>query len=135
MICNLKFRCYYLKNVALDFVLLVLKIYPIQFVISLPLWIKLTMGQLLLFFLRNFSSIFSYVEGVLVSKLQTFFHYYRLTHFGYLANYNIRETFLSIFLICSKMMNCLRSLGPNRSPKKNINKNYQTIFRPYFYFL
>ena len=106
MICSLRFKK--------DFVLLVLKLYPHPS--SFPLWIKLTMGQLLLFFLRNFSSIFSYVGGVLVSKLQTFFHYYRLIHFGYLANYNIRGTFLSIFLICSKMMNCLRSLGPNRSP-------------------
>ena len=35
-------RFCYLKNVALDFVLLVLKLYPIQTVISHPLWIKLT---------------------------------------------------------------------------------------------
>ena len=58
-------RCCYLKNVALDFVLLVLKLYPIQVVISLPLWIKLTMDQLLLFFLCNF---FSYVGGILVAN-------------------------------------------------------------------
>ena len=32
--------------------------YPIHVVISLPLWIKLTMDQLLLFFLCNFSSFF-----------------------------------------------------------------------------
>ena len=61
-------RCCYLKNVALDFVLLVLKLCPIQVVISLPLWIKLTMGQLLLFFLCNFSSFFSYVGGILVTN-------------------------------------------------------------------
>ena len=58
----------YLKNVALDFVLLVLKLCPIQVVISLPLWIKLTMGQLLLFFLCNFSSFFSYVGGIPVTN-------------------------------------------------------------------
>ena len=34
-------------------------LYPIKVVISLPLWIKLTMGQLLLFFLSNFSSFFN----------------------------------------------------------------------------
>ena len=61
-------RCCYLKNVALNFVLLVLKIWLIQVVISLVLWIKLTMGQLLLFFLCNFSSLFSYVGGILVTK-------------------------------------------------------------------
>ena len=58
----------YLKNVALDFVFLVLKLCPIQVVISLPLWIKLTMGQLLLFFLCNFSSFFSYVGGIPVTN-------------------------------------------------------------------
>ena len=58
----------YRKNVALDFVLLVLKLYPIQVVISLPLWIKLTMGKLLLFFLCNFSSFFSYVRGIPVTN-------------------------------------------------------------------
>ena len=58
-----KRRCY-LKNVALDFVFLVLKLCPIQVVISLPLWTKLTMGQLLFFFLCNFSSVFTYVGGI-----------------------------------------------------------------------
>ena len=42
-----KWRCY-LKNVALDFVFSVLKLCPIQVVISPPLWIRLTMGKLLL---------------------------------------------------------------------------------------
>ena len=60
---NSKKGCY-LKSVALAFVLLVLKLSPIQVVISLPLWVNLTMGQLLLFFLCNFSSIFSYVRGI-----------------------------------------------------------------------
>ena len=64
---NSKKSCY-LKNVALDFVLLVLKLCLIQVVISLPLWIKLTMGQLLLFFLCNFSSFFSYVGGIPVTN-------------------------------------------------------------------
>ena len=62
-------RCCYLKNVALDFVLLVLKLCPIQFVISLPLWIKLTMDQSFFVFLFNFSSFFSYVVGILVINL------------------------------------------------------------------
>ena len=49
-------RCSSLKNL-LHLALLVLKLYPIQ-VISLPLWIKLTMGQLLLLFLSNFCYFF-----------------------------------------------------------------------------
>ena len=40
-----------------------------QVVISLPLWMKLSMGQLLLFFLCSFCSIFSYVKGVLIINL------------------------------------------------------------------
>ena len=43
-------RCSYLKNVALDFVLLILNVFPIQVVISLSLRTKLIMGQLLPFF-------------------------------------------------------------------------------------
>ena len=62
-----KWRCY-LKNVALDFVFSVLKLCPIQVVISLPLWIKLAMGHLLLFFLWNFSSFFSFVRGIPVTN-------------------------------------------------------------------
>ena len=61
-------RLCYLKNLALDFVLLVLKLSPIQVVIPLPLWIKLTMDQLLLFFLCNFNSFFSYVGGIPVTN-------------------------------------------------------------------
>ena len=75
MICSLKFKeevilnmpCHG-KDVAPDVVLLVLKLCPIQVVISLSLWIKLTMGQLLLFFLCNFSSFFSYVGGIPVTN-------------------------------------------------------------------
>ena len=62
-------RCSYLKNVALDFVLLVLKLYSNQVVISPPLWMKLTMGQLLIFILCNFSGFICYVEGVPVTNL------------------------------------------------------------------
>ena len=47
---------------------LVLKLCPIQVAISLPLWIKLTMGQLLPFFLCNFSSFFGYVGGIPVTS-------------------------------------------------------------------
>ena len=60
-------RCY-LKNVGLDFVLLVLKLYPTQ-VISLPLWIKLTMDQLLLLFLCKFWRYFNYIRSVIVTNL------------------------------------------------------------------
>ena len=47
-------------------VLLVFKLCPIQVVISIPLWIKLTTDQLLPFFLCNFSSFLSYVGGICV---------------------------------------------------------------------
>ena len=69
------------------------------------------MGQLLLFFLRNFSSIFSYVGGVLVSKLQTFFHYYWLTYFGYSANYNIEEHFCQSFWSVAKLWTASEALA------------------------
>ena len=58
----------YLENVALEFGLLVLKLYPIQVVVSLSVWKKLTMGQLLLLFLSNFCSFFSYIGDVLVTS-------------------------------------------------------------------
>ena len=51
--------------------LLVLKLYPIQVVISLPLWIKLATDQLLLFFLWHLCSFFSYIGGVLVTKVSS----------------------------------------------------------------
>ena len=100
-----------LKNVALDFVLLVLKLYPIQVVISLPLWIKLTMGQLLLFFLWNFSSFFSLRRRC--PRNQTFFTvcYWLIGIFGYSVNNNKRGAFAIHFVICSNLLNCLRSLG------------------------
>ena len=43
--------------------------YTPSIVILLALWIKLTMNHLLLFFLCNFCSFFSYVGGVLVTNL------------------------------------------------------------------
>ena len=69
MICNLKFiKDVFLKIVAWDYVflLLVLKLYPIQVVISFPLWIKLIRGQLLLQMIELCSS--TYLEQ-LVYKL------------------------------------------------------------------
>ena len=48
--------------------LFVLKLCFIHVVISLPLWIKLSLGQLLLFFLCNFSSFFIYVGGIPVTN-------------------------------------------------------------------
>ena len=62
--CFCILKCY----VALDLVLLVLKLYPIQVVVSLPQLIKLTMNQILLLFLCNLCSIFSYFGGVLVTN-------------------------------------------------------------------
>ena len=59
----------FFKNVAWNFVFLVLKLYPIQVVISLPFWIKLTIGQLFLFFCETSAAFLGYVGGVLGSKL------------------------------------------------------------------
>ena len=62
-----KWRCY-LKNVALDFVFgLEAMPHPSCYLTSI-MDIKLTMGQLLLFFLCNFSSFFSYVRGIPVTN-------------------------------------------------------------------
>ena len=101
-------RCSYFKYVALNLLLLVLKLYPIQVVISLPLWIKLTMGQLLLLFLCNFCSFFNYVRGVLVTN---FFSLLFIDIFGNSANYNTGGEFVTIFLICSDLLNWLRGNG------------------------
>ena len=80
--------------------LLVLKLCPIIVIISLPLWIKLTMGQLLIFFLCNFSSFFSYIRGTLVTN-----------HFSLLL---IDRYILAIKQIITRQMHlryCLWSLG------------------------
>ena len=70
MIYNLKFKKdIYLKNVTWDFVLFVSKLYPIQVVVSLPLWIKLTMGQLLHFSCERSAASLAYVEDVLLTNL------------------------------------------------------------------
>ena len=68
MICSLKFKKGVVIFKMLLWMLLVLKLCSIQVIISLPLWIKLTMGQLLLFFLCNFSSFFNYIGGILVTN-------------------------------------------------------------------
>ena len=96
IICSLLFkiqkRCSYLENFALDFVLLVLKLYPMQVVISLPLWTKLTVIQLLLLFLCNFCSFQLRWSCPSKQLPPTFFHC-----FSYLGNYNTRRVFVIIF--------------------------------------
>ena len=87
---------------------LVLKLCPIQVVISLPLWIKLTMGQLLLFFLCNFSSFFSYIGGIPVTN-----HFSLLLNDRYiLAIQQIiaHKEHLRYSFWCIDLLNCLRSL-------------------------
>ena len=85
--------------------------YPFQVVISLLLWIKLTMVQLLFLFLCNFCSFFIYAEVVLISRLPTFFHCSWLIYFCYSANCNKRGAFVKIYLIHSDLLICLRSVG------------------------
>ena len=61
--------CSYFKNVALNFLLLFLKLNFIQVGITFPLRLKLTTGQLLLLFLCKFWNFISYVGGILVTNL------------------------------------------------------------------
>ena len=69
-ISSLKFKKdIFLRNVAWDFALLVLKLYPMQVAISVLLWIKLAMGQLLLFFNETSAVFIAYVGGVLGTKI------------------------------------------------------------------
>ena len=59
--------------------------------------------------LCNFSSVVSYVEGILVTN-----HFSLLliawVYFGYSANYNTQGSLAILFLICSDLLNCFRSL-------------------------
>ena len=86
-----------------------LKPYPIQVIISIPMWIKLTMCQLLLFFLCNFCSLFSYAGSVLVKA--PFFHRYWFIYFDYSANYDTQRVFVINFLISNDLLNCFRSVA------------------------
>ena len=98
--------------------LLVLKLYPILIVISFPLWIKFT-----------FCSFFTYVWGVLVTNL---FHCYWLKYFGYSVNYNTRGAFMIIFLICSNLMNCLRSVGTRAITTESGWNSLKVVFTKQF---
>ena len=112
MICSLKSKkdVVILKRLLWILCCWFLKPCPIQVVISLPLWIKLPMSQLLLFFLCNFNSLFSFVGRMLVTSHFSLLLIDRYI-FGYSANYNTRRVFAILFLICSGLLNCLRSLG------------------------
>ena len=68
-------RFSYLKNAALDFALLVVQLYPIEVVISLPLQIKLHHEPVVALFSYNFCSFFSYVGGVLITNLFSANHF------------------------------------------------------------
>ena len=80
---------------------------PLTFIL---LWIKVSMGQLLLFFLCNFYSLFSYVGGIPVTNLFSLLLIDRYI-FGYSANYKTRGALMILFLICSNLLNCLRRVG------------------------
>ena len=71
------------------------------------------MGQLLLFFLCNFSCFFSYVGGIPVTNHFSLLLILigRQLQFGYSANYKTQGVFVILFLICSNFLNILRSLG------------------------
>ena len=64
------------------------------------------MGLLLHFFLCNFSSFLSTSEVSFFTVIDC------SVYFGYSANYNnTRGAFAILFLICSNLLNCLRSIG------------------------
>ena len=78
----------------MDFMLLVLKLCSIQVVILLPLWIKLTMGWLLLFFCSASAAVLL-IDGYILAIHQII----------------IQGAFAILFLIFSDLLNCLRSIG------------------------
>ena len=125
-------RCSYLKNVALDFVLLVLKLYPIQVVISLPLWIKLTMDQLLLFFLCSLCSFFSFVGGALVTN---FFSLLLIDRYILAIQQVIthEEHLQYSFFICRDIVNCFRSIDTIVITTENGYNNFKVIFTKQFF--
>ena len=81
------------------------------------------MDQLLLLFLYNFRSLFSYARGDLETKLFTV-----IDIFGYAANYNTEGAFLIIFLICSDPLNCLRRVDTIVNNNKKWLKQPQSHF-------
>ena len=80
------------------------------------------MGQLLLFiafFLCNFFSFFSYVGGFPVTNLFLLLLIDRYIFWlQYSANYNKLGALMILFLICSDLLNCLRSVGTMVITKK-----------------
>ena len=94
-------------NVALGFLRLILKLCPIQVVISLSLWIKLTMGQFLLLFMCNFFSFFSYSRSVLVTNLLSL----QLVDIFWLFSYFANRLFHLIWAVaCAHATTCATSL-------------------------
>ena len=109
--------------------LLVLKLCTIQVVISFPLWIKLTMGQLLLFFLCNFSSSFSYVGGIPVTN---HFSLLLIDRYSYiLAIQQIRTHKRSI---CDSLFDLLRSSELPQKPWHHGHSNRKWLKQPQSHF-
>ena len=68
-------------------------------------------GPVIALFSVQLLQFFRCSGGVLVSKQPTIFHCYWLIYFSYSANYKTRRVFVIILLICSYLLNCLRSIG------------------------
>ena len=125
MICSLKLKknVVILKNVALDFVFgFEVMPHPICYLTSL--WIKLTIGQLLLFFLCSFSSFFSYDRGIAVTN-----------HFSLLL---INRYILSIQQIITHKEHLRYSFSSSKLPQKpwphgHNNRNWLQQPRSHFY--
>ena len=77
--------------------------------ISLPLCIKLTMGQLLLVFLCNFRSFFKLTSRRPKNQLFSLFYWLIQVYFGYSAKYNRWGAFTILPFICRDLLNCLKS--------------------------
>ena len=93
-------RSCYLKNLALNFMLLVLKLCPIQAVIS----------SYCSFFCATSADFLAYVGGVLVTNLFSLLLIDRYT-LAIQQTITLEEYLRYSFFICSNLLNRLRSLG------------------------
>ena len=100
------------KNFALDFVLLVLKLYHVQVLSFLRIsFMDKTHHRpvIAIFFCANSAAFLFYVEGVLITNLSSIVDWN--VYFGYSANYNTQWEFVILFLISSDLPSCLTSFG------------------------
>ena len=120
----------------MGFVLLVLKLCPIQVVISLPLWIKLTMCQLLFFFLWNFSSFFSWRRRCPRNQLFSTVCYWLISIFWLFSKFwiitheeHLRYTFWSVAIFWA-VSEALAPCSEQQKVTKTILKSFSLTNPP-----